>query len=111
MKKTLEEFKAHIRDLIDTYENHNYKENALNELKEVETSMNKVFPNIAFVLEQYPNFNCITLRVTQEGCWRIQFDFNPSTVKELNEAQRELYIDGLAMTMYEWYLRGAEEGE
>lgn len=100
-KKELEKT---ITDLIDNPSHYDYKKHAFEELEAMEKQAGKDFPNIAFILNDYPDFNSIGIKVTQPGHFVFKLYLNPDDYRDLPIKKKKKAIKKL-VKMYANYAR------
>lgn len=98
-KKEIEEYEKQITDLIDNPINYDYRKHAFEELEEMENKANKYFPNIAFIIKEYPDFNSVCLKVTQPNHFVFQIFINPYDYKDLPPKKKKKAIENLVKMM------------
>lgn len=98
-KKEFKEYEQQITDLIDNPVQYDYKKHAFEELEEMEKMAKKNFPNIAFIIDQYPNFNSVCLKATQPNHFVFQFYTNPYDYKDLPPKKKKKVIKNLTKMM------------
>ena len=100
-KKELEKT---ITALIDNPSRYDYKKHAFEELELIEKQAGKDFPNIAFILNDYPDFNSIELKVTQTDHFVFKLYLNPDDYKFLPAKKKKKAIKKL-VEMYATYAK------
>ena len=107
-KKEFEEYEKQITDLIDNPVQHDYRKHAFEELEEMEKEAKKSFPNIAFIINEYPDFNSVCLKVTQPDHFVFQIFINPYDYKDLPPKKKKKAIENLVKMMMSF---GGSKGE
>ena len=100
----LEEFAQRLIRMAKEFDPHDYKANALKELEEVESS-GKSVPHIAFIINEYPDFNHIELKCTQPGEFTFKICVKPELILENNN---QLAYELAGMYAF-WASRGGHE--
>ena len=98
-----EAFAEKLIKMANEFVSHDYKANAVKELDDIELS-GKHVPNIAFIVDKYPDFNYIELKCEQPGNFMFKICVNPQLI--LNNPQFALT---LADTYAFWIENGGQE--
>lgn len=98
-RKEFKEYEQQITDLIDNPVKYDYRKHAFEELEEMEKKAKKSFPNIAFIINEYPNFNSVCLKVTQPNHFVFQVFINPYDYKDLPPKKKKKAIRNLVKMM------------
>lgn len=105
----LKEIEQQLIEMINVPgEYHDYKANAYKELEKAEKA-GLFCPHIAFIVQQYPGFNSIMIRVEQPPeRWVMQMYVNVDTLKGKDKRTKKA-IHKLAKMIYGWQKEGAEQ--
>ena len=98
-KKDFKEYEQQVTNLIDNPIQHDYRKHAFEELEEMEKETKKSFPNIAFIINEYPDFNCVCLKLTQPNHFVFQISINPYDYKDLPPEKKKKAIKSLIKMM------------
>ena len=98
-EKDFKEYEQQITNLIDNPVQHDYRKHAFEELEEMEKKAKKHFPNIAFIINEYPDFNSVCLKVTQPNNFVFQVFINPYDYKDLPHKKKKKAIENLVKMM------------
>lgn len=101
MKKKVKELAEMLIKKAENFVNNDYKWWALEELEKLEKD-NISVPHISFIVDNYPSFNHIEVKVEQPNTFRVEFCVNP---KVILENKKTAYV--LAKMMYSWLAKGA----
>lgn len=107
-KKEFKEYEKQITDLIDNPIQYDYRKHAFEELEKMEKKTKKSFPNIAFIINEYPDFNSVCLKVTQPNHFVFQIFINPHDYKDLPPKKKKKAIENLVKMMMSF---GGNKGE
>lgn len=99
-----EEFAKKLIGMANNFDAKDFKKNALKELAEIEKKTKKSTAYTRFIVENYPDFNHIELKVTQPNIFVIKICINPEAIKE-NPATAY----GLAELYKSFFDQGARE--
>lgn len=97
---TKKELAKTFNDLIDNFECYDYKRNAYKELLDIEMKTNKQYPHIAFILEQYPEFNNVCIKISKPDHFILSLCVNPNDFKGISPKKRKKAIKGLVKLFY-----------
>lgn len=95
-----------VTNLIESNNKYDYRKHAFEELEEIEKATGKVFPNIAFILDQYPDFNTVQLKVTQPNHFVWSICVNPEDYINLEPEKKKQAIHDLVMMVYSFSSMG-----
>jgi len=99
----VDEFAQKLIDMAKNFNPHDYRANAFKEIEEVE-ALGKRVPHIAFIVNDYPEFNHIELKCTQPDIFVIKMCVNPKAILEHPEFAYQL------AGLYEvWVAQGGHE--
>lgn len=99
----IEEFAKKLIDMAENFDPHDYRANAFKEIEEVE-ALGKRVPHIAFIVNEYPDFNHIELKCTQPGVFVFKICVSPEAIKDNHEFAYQL------AGLYElWVQQGGHE--
>ena len=107
-KKEFKKYEQQITDLIDNPVHYDYRKHAFEELEEMEKLAKKNFPNIAFIIREYPDFNCVCLKASQPNHFVFEISINPYDYKDLPPEKKKKAIRNLAKMVMAF---GGEKGE
>ncbi|MBO7715579.1 MAG: hypothetical protein J6S85_18595 [Methanobrevibacter sp.] len=99
-KKDFKEYEQQIINLIDNPVQHDYRKHAFEELEQMEKKTKKNFPNIAFIINEYPDFNSVCLKVTQPNHFVFQVFINPYDYKDLPPKKKKKAIKKLMQMIF-----------
>ena len=102
------EYEQQITDLIDNPVKYDYRKHAFEELEEMEKKAKKHFPNIAFIINEYPTFNSVCLKITQPDHFVLKIFINPYDYKDLPPKKKKKAIRSLTKMVMSF---GATERE
>ena len=102
---TKKELEKTITELIDSPERHDYKKHALEELDEIEEA-GLTAMHCAFIVEQYPDFNNVNLKVTSPGHFVLSVSINPDDFKDVPPKKKKKAIKGLVNMFAEFTKHG-----
>lgn len=86
-----EEFAQKLIDMANNFDAKDYKKNALKELDDLK-SKGIVLPYSAYIVNAYPDFNHIELKVTQPDVFVFKMCVNPQTIKEYPDTALQLAV-------------------
>jgi hypothetical protein len=84
-----EEFANKLIKMAEEFDPHDYRANAFREIEEVE-ALGKRVPHIAFIVNDYPEFNHIELKCTQPDVFVFKICVNPAVIRENHQFAYEL---------------------
>lgn len=84
-----EEFAKKLIKMAEEFDPHDYRANAFREIEEVE-ALGKRVPHIAFIVNDYPEFNHIELKCTQPDVFVFKICVNPKVIIENHQFAYEL---------------------
>lgn len=76
-----EAFAQRLIKMAEEFDSHDYRANALKEIDEIKT-LGKNVPHIAFIVNEYPEFNHIKLQCTQPNIFVFKICVNPKVIIE-----------------------------
>lgn len=91
-KKELEE---QITRLINEPIKYDYRKHAFEELESIEKETKKQFPHIAFIINEYPDFDSVCFKATMPKRWVFKIFVNPDTYKNLPPKKKKKMIKKL----------------
>ena len=83
------EFAEKLIKMAEEFDPHDYRTNAFKEIEEVE-ALGKNIPHIAFIVNDYPEFNHIELKCTQPDVFVFKICVNPEAIKENHDFAYQL---------------------
>lgn len=89
MDEKIQQIKDQLIKMAETFDAKDFKKKALEELTNIEELTEKRFPHIAHIIDDYPEFDTIQVKVTQPDVFVYNFGVNPEQIKrnpELAEA-------------------------
>ena len=98
----IEEIEKMLIDKATDFMGYDYKKHALEEIEDLEKK-NISIPNIAFIVEQYPNFNHIALKLEVPKSCILKICIDPNIILENKEATHSL-----ANIINGWFEKGAK---
>ena len=107
-KKEFKEYEQQITDLIDNPVKYDYRQHAFEELEEMEKMAKKNFPNIAFIISDYPDFNSVCLKVVQPNHFIFKVFVNPYDFKDLSPKKKKKAIKKLTQMIFAF---GGQKGD
>lgn len=81
MKYTVEEIEKLITDSMKDFHSNDFKKHASDALKEIETQTGKEYPEIAYVISSYPDFNSFMFRFEDKKTFRVEICISPDALK------------------------------
>lgn len=84
-----EAFAQRLIKMAEEFEPHDYRANAFKEINEIE-ALGKSVPHIAFIVNEYPDFNHIKLKCTQSDAFVFKICVNPKVIIENHQFAHEL---------------------
>lgn len=99
---SVEELEKMLIDKATDFISHDYKKHAFEEIKDLEKK-NISVPNIAFIVEQYPDFNHIDLKLEVPKSCILKICIDPKIILENKETAH-----ALANIINEWFEMGAK---
>ena len=81
MSKELKKFEKQLTEMVENFIYHDYKKNAEKELLEIENKTKKATSHIRFIVNDYPDFNHIELKITQPDIFVMKICINPTALK------------------------------
>ena len=104
MKNRIKELEKQLTEMVENFSNYDYRKNALRELEEVEQLGKKNYPNMAFIIQQYPNFNSICFKISQPNHFVVSISINVDDLKGNPKA-----IHNAAKMISHWYKNGGKK--
>ena len=96
----VEKFAKKLIKMAEEFDPHDYRANASREIEEIE-ALGKRVPHIAFIVNDYPEFNHIQLKCTQPDVFVFKICVNPAAIRENHQLAHEL-----AEVYASWVSRG-----
>ena len=82
MNDKVKQMTEELIQMAENFDAHDYRKKAFEELTEIEKLTGKHFPHIAFIIDKYPAFNHIELKVEQPDIFVYKFCINPEEIKK-----------------------------
>ena len=101
MNDKVDEFEKMLIDKATNFINYDYKKHALEEIEDLEKK-NIFVPSISFIVEQYPDFNHIVIKLENTNSYIFKICVNPKVILENKEITHEI-----AVLMNSWLTVGA----
>lgn len=81
MKYTVEEIEKIITDTIKDFHKNDFKKRAIESMKEIKEKTGKKYPEIAYIILDYPDFNSFVFRIEDKKTFRVEFCISPDILK------------------------------